>query len=86
MHRQKSETIGFILRVVIEANHVVAVAMAKGPQQGLQVLLRLENEADDFYPYHAARADLLRRTNQSETAADADPSALELCGNPAKRA
>lgn len=72
--------------VVIEVNRAVAVAMAKDPQQGLQMLLRLENEADHFYPYHAARADLLRRTNQREAAADAYQRALELCGNPAERA
>lgn len=72
--------------MVIEVNRAVAVAMAKGPQQGLQMLLRLENEADNFYPYHAARADLLRRTNQREAAADAYKHALKLCGNPAERA
>jgi RNA polymerase sigma-70 factor (ECF subfamily) len=72
--------------VVVEVNRAVAVAMAKDPQQGLQMLLRLENEADNFYPYHAARADLLRRTNQREAAADAYQRALELCSNPAERA
>ncbi len=72
--------------VVVEVNRAVAVAMAKGLQQGLQMLLRLENEADNFYPYHAARADLLRRTNQREAAADAYQRTLELCGNPAERA
>ena len=72
--------------MVVEVNRAVAVAMAQGPQQGLQLLLRLENDADSFYPYHAARADLLRRTNQREAAADAYQRALELCGNPAERA
>jgi RNA polymerase sigma-70 factor (ECF subfamily) len=72
--------------VVVEVNRAVAIAMAMGPQQGLQMLLRLENEADNFYPYHAARADLLRRMNQREAAADAYQRALELCGNPAERA
>jgi RNA polymerase sigma-70 factor (ECF subfamily) len=49
------------------------------------MLLRLENQAEGFYPYHAARADLLRRTNQREAAADAYRRALELCGNSAER-
>ncbi len=71
--------------VVIEVNRAVAVALAKDPQQGLQMLLRLENEADNFYPYHAARADLLRRTNQREAAADAYQRALDLCGNSVER-
>ena len=72
--------------MVVEVNRAVAVSMAIGPQQGLQMLLQLENDADHFYPYHAARADLLRRTNQREAAADAYQRALELCGNPAERA
>jgi len=72
--------------MVVEVNRAVAAAMAKGLQQGLQMLLQLENDADNFYPYHAARADMLRRTHQREAAADAYQRALELCGNPAERA
>ena len=72
--------------MVVEVNRAVAVGMARGLQDGLKMLLRLEHQADGFYPYHAARADLLRRTNQREAAADAYQRALELCGNPAERA
>jgi RNA polymerase sigma-70 factor (ECF subfamily) len=50
------------------------------------MLLRLDSQADGYYPYHAARADLLRRTNQREAAADAYERALALCGNRAERA
>jgi RNA polymerase sigma-70 factor (ECF subfamily) len=71
--------------VVVEVNRAVAVAMAWGVQAGLEMLLRLDNQADGFYPYHAARADLLRRTNQREAAADAYERALALCGNSAER-
>jgi RNA polymerase sigma-70 factor (ECF subfamily) len=72
--------------VVIEVNRAVAVWMAEGPEAGLDMLLQLEGQADGFYPYHAARADLLRRTNQREAAADAYQRALDLCGNSAERA
>jgi RNA polymerase sigma-70 factor (ECF subfamily) len=72
--------------VVVEVNRAVAVAMARGAAEGLQILLRLESQADGLYPYHAARADLLRRTNQREAAADAYQRALDLCGNKAERA
>jgi RNA polymerase sigma-70 factor, ECF subfamily len=72
--------------MVVEVNRAVAVGMADGSQAGLQVLLRLEDQADNFYPYHAARADLLRRTNQREAAADAYQRALDICGNSAERA
>jgi RNA polymerase sigma-70 factor (ECF subfamily) len=72
--------------MVVEVNRAVAVAMARGPGAGLDLLLRLEDQADNYYPYHAARADLLRRTNQREAAADSYQRAIELCGNPAERA
>ncbi len=71
---------------VVEVNRAVAVAMAWGAPAGLQLLLRLDSQADSYYPYHAARADLLRRTNQREAAADAYKRALALCGNSAERA
>jgi RNA polymerase sigma-70 factor, ECF subfamily len=69
---------------VVEVNR--AVAMAWGAQAGLQMLLRRDSLADGYYPYHAARADLLRRANQREAAADAYERALALCGNSAERA
>jgi len=71
--------------MVVEVNRAVAVAMARDPQAGLDLLLRLEDQADNYYPYHAARADLLRRTNQREAAADAYQRAIALCGNPTQR-
>jgi RNA polymerase sigma-70 factor, ECF subfamily len=72
--------------VVVSVNRAVAEAMAFGPAVGLERLLSLEAQADAYYPYHAARADLLRRTGQREAAADAYERALALCGNPAERA
>jgi RNA polymerase sigma-70 factor (ECF subfamily) len=71
--------------IVVEVNRAVAVAMAQGAEEGLMILLRLQSQADNFYPYHAARADLLRRTNQPEAAADAYQRALDLCDNHAQR-
>ncbi len=71
---------------VVEVNRAVAVAMAWGEATGLQMLLRLDRQADGYYPYHAARADLLRRTRQREAAAEAYQRALALCGNSAERA
>jgi RNA polymerase sigma-70 factor (ECF subfamily) len=72
--------------VVVEVNRAVAVALAWGINVGLEMLLRLETQADGFYPYHAARADLLRRMNQYEAAADAYKRAVDLCGNSTERA
>jgi RNA polymerase sigma-70 factor (ECF subfamily) len=72
--------------MVVEVNRAVAAAMAWGAETGMQRLLHLEDQADSYYPYHAARADLLRRMNQREAAAEAYKRALELCGNRAERA
>ena len=70
--------------MVVEVNRAVAAAMAWDLQLGLDMLKRLESVADDFYPYHAARADLLRRQNQRADAADAYGRALALCSNKAE--
>jgi RNA polymerase sigma-70 factor (ECF subfamily) len=72
--------------VVVEVNRAVAVAMAQRPEVGLQMLLALESQAGNFYPYHVARADLLRRMNQRQQAAEAYQEALRLCSNSTERA
>jgi RNA polymerase sigma-70 factor (ECF subfamily) len=71
---------------VVDVNGAVAVAMLDGPQTGLRLLLMLGDRLDGYYPYHAALADLLRRTNQREAAADAYERALALCQNQPERA
>ena len=70
---------------VVEVNRAVAVGMAQNPTVGLALLHRIEG-VEEYYPYHAARADLLRRTHQREAAADAYARALDLCQNSAERA
>ena len=70
---------------VVEVNRAVAVAMAEGPAAGLALLHQIDG-VEAFYPYHVARAELLRRTNQPEAAADAYRRALALCQNSAERA
>jgi RNA polymerase sigma-70 factor (ECF subfamily) len=72
--------------MVVEVNRAVAVAMAQGTQAGLERLLRLARLAEGFYPYHAARAELLRRSGELEAAAEAYQRAVALCGNNAERA
>lgn len=66
---------------VVEVNQAVAMAMAGNPQAGLQILRRLKPEMEEYFPFHVAHADLLRRTNQREAAVDAYERALELCQN-----
>jgi RNA polymerase sigma-70 factor, ECF subfamily len=71
---------------VIEVNRAVAIAMVDGPLVGLQRLLSIGESMENYYPFHAARADLLRRSNQREAAADAYQQALALCQNNLERA
>jgi RNA polymerase sigma-70 factor, ECF subfamily len=68
---------------VIELNRAVAVAMAQGAVSGLRLLDQLEDrsELSDYYLFHAARADLLRRTGWLDEALQAYRRALSLCQN-----
>jgi RNA polymerase sigma-70 factor (ECF subfamily) len=61
---------------VVELNRAVAVAMANGPAQGLALMHDLP--LDEYHLYHSARADLLRRLERLDEAADAYRRALEL--------
>ena len=63
---------------VVRLNHAAAVAMAQGPEAGLDLLERLS--MDDYYLFHAARADLLRRLGRRDAEA-AYRRARTLCTN-----
>jgi RNA polymerase sigma-70 factor, ECF subfamily len=68
---------------VVRLNAAVAVAMAEGPDAGLELLAdeELAAELDDYMPFHAARADLLRRAGRAGEAASAYGRARELASN-----
>src|SRR4051812_56345 len=72
---------------VIELNRAVAVAMAEGPERGLEVLddPELAEALSEYHLFWSARADLLRRLDRSDDAADAYRRALELATNPVER-
>lgn len=72
---------------VVELNHAAAVAMAEGPAAGLRLLDGLGSTADlrDYYLLPAARADLLRRLDRRDEAANAYRRALALAGNDSDR-
>ncbi|GLW97819.1 RNA polymerase sigma factor [Microtetraspora sp. NBRC 16547] len=73
---------------VIALNRAVAVAMCDGPEAGLALLDELAGEEPlrDYHPYHAARADLLRRLGRLAEASTAYRRALELAGTEPERA
>jgi RNA polymerase sigma-70 factor, ECF subfamily len=69
---------------VVALNHAVAVAMARGPQPGLELIDQIEG-LERYHLMHAARADLLRRLDRREEAVVAYRRALALASNPAER-
>lgn len=73
---------------VVGLNRAAAVAMAEGPVRGLALLDELGESGalDDYYLFHAARADLLRRAGWFKEAADAYAVALELAQNNVEKA
>ncbi len=69
---------------MVELNRAVAVAMAEGPERGLELLDELD--IPGYHLLHAARADLLRRLDRSDEAAAAYSAALACEMNAADRA
>ena len=69
---------------VVELNRAAAVAEAEGPAAGLAIIDAIEG-LDDYQPYHAARAELLRREGEESRAAAAYERAVELSSNPVQR-
>jgi RNA polymerase sigma-70 factor, ECF subfamily len=70
---------------VVALNRAVAVAMAEGPERGLEEMEPLAGELDRYHHFHSARADLLRRLGRWEEAAKAYRRALELTANAVER-
>jgi len=71
---------------VIALNRAIAVAELDGPEVALAAIDRLEHRLAGYYPYHAARADLLRRLGRGQQARAAYDKAIELAGNTAETA
>jgi RNA polymerase sigma-70 factor, ECF subfamily len=69
---------------IVGLNRAVAVAMAHGPECGLELVERID--LPDYHLLHAAKADLLRRLDRLPEAADAYRAALALEMNAADRA
>ena len=66
---------------VVGLNKAVAMAMAWGPDAGLDAIDQLSG-LEAYHLFHATRADLLRRLERAEEAAVAYRRALELATNP----
>jgi RNA polymerase sigma-70 factor (ECF subfamily) len=73
---------------VVALNRAVALAMAYGPERGLEVVDDLAGRGtlDGYHLLHATRADLLRRLGRADQAQAAYERALSLATNPVERA
>ena len=69
---------------VVELNRAVAVAMADGPDAGLELIDAIEG-LDRYYLLHSARADLLRRLGRRDEATAAYERAYELAPSDVER-
>ena len=68
---------------VVALNHAAAVAMSDGYEQGLRLIdaAGADGRLDNYYLFHAARADLLRRLHRLDEAHAAYQRALGLTTN-----
>jgi RNA polymerase sigma-70 factor (ECF subfamily) len=68
---------------IVALNQAAAVAMSEGFEQGLMLIEKAgaSGKLDDYYLFHAARADLLRRLNRLPEAATAYSRAAALTTN-----
>ena len=68
---------------VVALNHAAAVAMSEGFERGLSLIeaAGASGALDNYYLYHASRADLLRRLNRTDEAVEAYHRALSLTTN-----
>jgi RNA polymerase sigma-70 factor, ECF subfamily len=72
---------------IIALNRAAAIAMAEGPNAALRIVESLAQAGalENYHLFHAARADLLRRTGSREEAARSYSRAIELVTNERER-
>ncbi len=87
--RQIADLYGELARIdrnpVVLLNRAVAIGMSEHPDRGLKLIDALSG-LDQYYLFHAARADLLRRIGSRSAAAEAYGRALALTENGVERA
>ncbi len=71
---------------IVALNRAIAVAELDGPQVALAAVDQLEPQLAGYHPFHATRADLLRRLGRGPEARAAYDKAIELAGNTAETA
>lgn len=71
---------------IVRLNRAVAVAEVDGPATALAEVDRLTGDLAGYHPFHATRADLLRRMGRSAEARSAYDRAIALSGNAGEQA
>jgi RNA polymerase sigma factor (sigma-70 family) len=71
---------------ITRLHRAIAVRYATGARAAMAELDDLAGALDDYYLYHASRAELLRALGHPDRARSADRRALELTANPAEQA
>ena len=71
---------------IIALNRAIAVAELEGAEVALTAVDRLEGKLAGYHPWHATRADLLRRLGRGQESRAAYDKAIELAGNTAETA
>jgi len=69
---------------IVRLNRAIAVGERDGLEAGLELIDDLEPELSGYHPYHAARADLLRRLGRAAASRDAYDAAIALAENSAE--
>lgn len=76
---------GLLPNPVYLLNRAVALSFATGPDQALEALCAIGSELDAYQPFHAARADFLRRAGRPDEARASYLRAIALSGNESDR-
>ena len=71
---------------VVALNRAIAVAETDGADVALALVERHADSLSAYHPFHATRAELLRRVGRVEEARAAYDRAIDLAANPAERA
>ena len=72
---------------VVTLNRAAAVAMAEGPASALSLIeaIKTAGDLDEYHLFHSSRAELLRRLDRFDEAADSYSRALALAGSDDER-
>lgn len=69
---------------IVTLNLAVAVSFAQSPSKALELMMPLADQLENYQPFHAAQADVLRRMRRNQDAITAYQKALSLTQTPSE--